>query len=61
MKISDFWIYGDSLSDGTHGENAYLDELEREFVIERLRNFAVSASGLTEQTPGSMVSMSIQA
>ena len=57
MSLTDFWIYGDSLSDGTHGENAYLDEIKREFRIERLRNFAVSASGLTEQTPGSMASI----
>ena len=57
MKITDFCIYGDSLSDGTHGENAYLNEIKREFGIERLRNFAVSASGLTEQTPNSMVSI----
>lgn len=32
-----------------------MDEIKREFGIERLRDFAVSASGLTEQTPGSMV------
>ena len=57
MKIADFCIYGDSLSDGTHGENAYLNEIKREFGIERLRNFAISASGLTEQTPNSMVSI----
>ncbi len=57
MEISDFWIYGDSLSDGTHGNNAYLDEITREFGIQRLRNFALSSSGLTEQTPNSMVSI----
>ena len=57
MSITSFWIYGDSLSDGSHGENAYLDDIIREFKIKRLRNFAVSSSGLTEQTPNSMVSI----
>ena len=57
MPIANLWIYGDSLSDGTHGENAYLDVVRRELEVKQLRNFAISASGLTEQTPNSMVSI----
>lgn len=51
------WIYGDSLSTGTHGENAYLTELIQELEIDSLRNFAVGSSGLCETTPNSMVSI----
>ena len=57
MRIDELWIYGDSLSTGTHGENAYLDALTQRFGIKRLRNFAVGSSGLTLRTPNSMVSI----
>lgn len=57
MDISEFWIYGDSLSTGTHGDNGYLDALCAGLGIGRLRNFAVGSSGLTVHTPNSMVSV----
>lgn len=57
MSIRNLWIYGDSLSTGTHGENAYLDALKKEMDFENFRNFSVGSSGLTEHTPNSMVSI----
>lgn len=55
MQLSNLWIYGDSLSSGTHGRNAYHDALRESFGITELKNFAVGSSGLTETTPNSMV------
>ena len=55
MDGIDMWIYGDSLSTGTHGKNAYLDALKEQLPVRELRNFAVGSSGLTEETPNSMI------
>ena len=57
MPINEMWVYGDSLSNGNHGKNAYYDTLVRELEIKKLRNFAVGSSGLSANTPNSMVSI----
>lgn len=57
MRGLDLWIYGDSLSTGTHGKNAYLDALREGLQIKEMRNYAVGSSGLTEATPNSMVAL----
>lgn len=57
MSMRNLLIYGDSLSTGTHGENAYLDTIRRELGLENIMNFAVGSSGLTEHTPNSMMSI----
>jgi len=47
-------IYGDSISSGIHGKNAYLSYLERTlhcFIINR----SIGSSGLTWRTPRSML------
>ena len=57
MSMRNLFIYGDSLSTGTHGDNAYLDAIKSELGIEKINNFAVGSSGLTEHTPNSMMSI----
>lgn len=51
------WIYGDSLSTGTHGEGAYLEAISREFHIAELHNFAIASSGLSRITPNGMLTV----
>lgn len=57
MSVRELWVYGDSLSNGNHGKNAYFDQLTKELQIGKIRNFAVGSSGLCEGTPNSMVSI----
>ena len=57
MSIREMWVYGDSLSNGNHGKNAYYDRLTEALGIEKIRNFAVGSSGLSAGTPNSMVSI----
>ena len=57
MSMRNLFIYGDSLSTGTHGKNAYLDTIQQTLGIEKIHNFAVGSSGLTEHTPNSMISI----
>ena len=54
-RIDKVWIYGDSLSTGTHGDGAYLEALVREFDVVQLHNFAVGSSGLSKITPNGML------
>ena len=54
-KLEQVWIYGDSLSTGTHGDGAYLEALKREFHVKELHNFAVGSSGLSKITPNGML------
>lgn len=44
-------IYGDSISTGTHGEGAYLHQLQEKFGAE-IVNYAVGSSGISYATPG---------
>lgn len=53
--IGRVWIYGDSLSTGTHGGGAYLEALARELHVTQLHNFAVGSSGLSRITPNGML------
>lgn len=46
-------IYGDSISNGNHGDNAYLPLLEKNGYV--ITNRAVGSSGLCANTPSSMV------
>lgn len=55
--INELWIYGDSLSTGTHGKNAYLDGIRERLPIRHITNFSVGSSGLTRKTPDSMISI----
>lgn len=48
-------IYGDSLSSGTHGKNAYYDYLKEKGI--ETQNRAVGSSGLCLNTPSSMLSI----
>ncbi len=54
-KLERVWIYGDSLSTGTHGDGAYLEALKREFHVKELHDFAVGSSGLSKVTPNGML------
>lgn len=56
-RLERVWIYGDSLSTGTHGEGAYLEAFKREFHIKELHNFAVGSSGLSRVTPNGMLAV----
>lgn len=55
--INELWIYGDSLSTGTHGKNAYLDGLRARLSIRHITNYSVGSSGLTRFTPDCMASI----
>lgn len=47
-------VYGDSLSNGNHGEGAYYPLFEKKGI--RVTNRAVGSSGLCRNTPSSMLS-----
>lgn len=47
-------IYGDSLSSGTHGNGAYLKQLENNLKIS-LTNRSIGSSGLSVTTPNCMI------
>ena len=49
-RVKKIVIYGDSLSTGTHGEGAYLKQLEETYGAEVV-NYAVGSSGMSSATP----------
>lgn len=54
-KINKLFIYGDSLSTGTHGEGGYEPALAAALRPGRIGNFSVGSSGLSRRTPRGML------